>query len=80
MDDRGIDRAHLIGHSMGSLVAMTVADKAPARIASLSLISAAGFGKEINGAYISGFTEGSNRNALKLRLTNLFAHLTLVTH
>jgi pyruvate dehydrogenase E2 component (dihydrolipoamide acetyltransferase) len=79
MDDRGIERAHLIGHSMGSLVAMTVADKAPARVASLSLISAAGLGKEINGAYISGFAEGSNRNALKPQLAKLFADPTLVT-
>jgi pyruvate dehydrogenase E2 component (dihydrolipoamide acetyltransferase) len=79
MDDRGIDRAHLIGHSMGSLVAMTVADKAPACVASLSLISAAGLGKEINGAYISGFTEGGNRNALKPQLAKLFADPALVT-
>jgi pyruvate dehydrogenase E2 component (dihydrolipoamide acetyltransferase) len=79
MDDRGIGRAHLIGHSMGSLVAMTVADKAPTRVASLSLISAAGLGKEINGGYISGFTEGSNRNALKPQLAKLFADPTLVT-
>jgi pyruvate dehydrogenase E2 component (dihydrolipoamide acetyltransferase) len=79
MDDRGIDRAHLIGHSMGSLVAMTVADKAPARVASLSLISAAGLGKEINDAYISGFTEGGNRNALKPQLGKLFADPALVT-
>jgi pyruvate dehydrogenase E2 component (dihydrolipoamide acetyltransferase) len=79
MDDRGIGNAHLIGHSMGALVAMTVAAKAPARVASLSLIAGAGLGNEINGEYISGFTEGSNRNTLKPHLAKLFADPTLVT-
>ncbi|ASW01927.1 acetoin dehydrogenase dihydrolipoyllysine-residue acetyltransferase subunit [Paraburkholderia aromaticivorans] len=79
MDDRGIGNAHLIGHSMGALVAMTVAAKASARVASLSLIAGAGLGEEINGEYISGFTEGSNRNALKPQLAKLFADPALVT-
>ena len=79
MDDRGIDKVQLIGHSMGALIAMTVAAKAPGRVASLALISAAGLGKEINGDYIHGFTEGSNRNALKPQLAKLFADPGLVT-
>ncbi|TDY22658.1 pyruvate dehydrogenase E2 component (dihydrolipoamide acetyltransferase) [Paraburkholderia sp. BL6665CI2N2] len=79
MDDRGIDKVQLIGHSMGALVAMTVAAKAPGRVASLALISAAGLGTEINGDYIHGFTEGSNRNALKPQLAKLFADPGLVT-
>jgi Predicted hydrolases or acyltransferases (alpha/beta hydrolase superfamily) len=79
MDDRGIDKVQLIGHSMGALIAMTVAAKAPGRVASLALISSAGLGKEINGDYIHGFTEGSNRNALKPQLAKLFADPGLVT-
>lgn len=79
IDDRGIDKVHLIGHSMGALIAMTVAAKAPGRVASLALISGAGLGKEINGDYIHVFTEGSNRNALKPQLAKLFADPGLVT-
>ncbi len=79
LDDRGIGNAHLIGHSMGALIAMTVAAKAPGRVASLALIAGAGLGKEINGDYIQGFTEGSNRNALKPQLAKLFADPNLVT-
>ncbi|MGF6770176.1 pyruvate dehydrogenase E2 component (dihydrolipoamide acetyltransferase) [Paraburkholderia sp. GAS199] len=79
MDDRGIDKAHLIGHSMGALIAMTVAATAPARVASLALIAGAGLGKEINQAYIDGFAQGSNRNALKPHLAKLFADPSLVT-
>ncbi|MFP3569134.1 acetoin dehydrogenase dihydrolipoyllysine-residue acetyltransferase subunit [Paraburkholderia sp. SIMBA_030] len=79
LDDRGIGNAHLIGHSMGALVAMTVAAKAPGRVASLALISGAGLGDEINGDYIAGFAEGSSRNALKPHLAKLFADPALVT-
>lgn len=79
LDDRGIERAHLVGHSMGSLVAMTVAEKAPQRVASLSLIAGAGLGKEINREYIEGFVAGSSRNTLKPHLTKLFADPSLVT-
>jgi len=79
LDDRGIERAHLVGHSMGSLVAMTVADQAPQRVASLSLIAGAGLGEEINRDYIDGFVAGSNRNTLRAHLTKLFADPSLVT-
>ncbi|HYS63718.1 MAG TPA: acetoin dehydrogenase dihydrolipoyllysine-residue acetyltransferase subunit [Paraburkholderia sp.] len=79
LDDRGIGNAHLIGHSMGALVAMTVAAKAPQRVASLALIAGAGLGEEINGDYIAGFAEGSSRNALKPHLAKLFADPALVT-
>jgi pyruvate dehydrogenase E2 component (dihydrolipoamide acetyltransferase) len=79
LDDRGVERAHLIGHSMGSLVAMAVADQAPQRVASLSLIAAAGLGEQINRDYIDGFVAGSSRNTLKPSLTKLFADPSLVT-
>lgn len=79
LDDQKIERAHLIGHSMGSLVAMTVAQKAPQRVASLSLIAGAGLGPEIDGAYIDGFVAGNSRNTMKPHLGKLFADPTLVT-
>ena len=79
LDDRGIERAHLVGHSMGALVAMTVAARAPQRVASLALISGAGLGDEINREYIEGFTAGTSRNTLKPHLTKLFADGSLVT-
>ncbi len=42
MDALEIDRAHLLGFSMGGGVALDVADKAPDRIISLSLLSSIG--------------------------------------
>lgn len=43
-----IPRAHLVGHSMGGVVACLVAMKAPASVASMTLIAPGGFGPEIN--------------------------------
>ncbi|MEW6346447.1 MAG: acetoin dehydrogenase dihydrolipoyllysine-residue acetyltransferase subunit [Pseudomonadota bacterium] len=79
LDDRGIECAHLVGHSMGSAVSMTVAAKAPGRVASLALIAGAGLGEEINLEYIDGFVAGSTRNSLKPHLLKLFADGSLVT-
>jgi pyruvate dehydrogenase E2 component (dihydrolipoamide acetyltransferase) len=79
LEDRGIERAHLVGHSMGGAVSMTVAAKTPERVVSLALIAAAGLGEEINREYIEGFIAGSTRNALKPHLLKLFADESLVT-
>jgi pyruvate dehydrogenase E2 component (dihydrolipoamide acetyltransferase) len=79
LNDRGIDCAHVVGHSMGGVVAMTVAAKAPERFASLALIASAGLGEEIDREYIEGFVAGTSRNALKPHLAKLFAAPSLVT-
>ncbi|WP_321815833.1 MULTISPECIES: acetoin dehydrogenase dihydrolipoyllysine-residue acetyltransferase subunit [unclassified Paraburkholderia] len=79
LDAQQIERANLVGHSLGGAVAMAVADKAPARVASLALIASAGLGDDINGAYIEGFVAAANRNALKPHVTKLFADPALVT-
>jgi pyruvate dehydrogenase E2 component (dihydrolipoyllysine-residue acetyltransferase) len=51
----GIDRAHLVGHSMGGAIALAFAAAHPARAASLTLIAPAGLGPEINRDFIDGF-------------------------
>jgi pyruvate dehydrogenase E2 component (dihydrolipoamide acetyltransferase) len=57
----GIDKAHLVGHSMGGAIAATVARHHPERVASLTLIATAGLGAEINGAFIDGFVRAQRR-------------------
>src|SRR5205085_10328312 len=57
----GIERAHLVGHSMGGALAATLARDDPERVAALSLIATAGLGAEINGAFIDGFVRAQRR-------------------
>jgi pyruvate dehydrogenase E2 component (dihydrolipoamide acetyltransferase) len=57
----GLDRVHLVGHSMGGGVAIALAGRRPERVASLTLIAAAGLGPEINGAFIDGFVRAGRR-------------------
>ena len=78
LDTLRIERAHLVGHSMGAAVAATLACDAPERVESLSLVSAAGLGPEISAAYIDGFVAAESRRELKPVLLNLFADTSLV--
>jgi pyruvate dehydrogenase E2 component (dihydrolipoamide acetyltransferase) len=47
--ERGINQAHLVGHSMGGAIAVLIGLMAPERVASLTLLAPGGFGPEING-------------------------------
>jgi pimeloyl-ACP methyl ester carboxylesterase/membrane protein DedA with SNARE-associated domain len=52
LDARGIGRAHVVGFSMGGGVALEIARQAPARVASLALISSIGVQEmELLGSY-----------------------------
>ena len=79
LDALGANRAHLVGHSMGGAVALTVAARDPARIASLTLIAPSGFGPEINAGYLRGFADAQTRRELKPVIGQLFADESLVT-
>lgn len=56
-----IPRAHLVGHSMGGAVALTLAARNPARAASVTAIASAGLGPDINAAFIEGFIRATRR-------------------
>jgi pyruvate dehydrogenase E2 component (dihydrolipoamide acetyltransferase) len=56
-----IERAHLVGHSMGGAIALALAVAQPERTASLTLIASAGLGPEINGEFIDGFVKMERR-------------------
>jgi pyruvate dehydrogenase E2 component (dihydrolipoamide acetyltransferase) len=66
----GIERLHLVGHSMGGGIAISLALREPERVATLTLISSALLGPEINAAFIDGFVRAARRReaieALKL--------------
>jgi pyruvate dehydrogenase E2 component (dihydrolipoamide acetyltransferase) len=76
---QGISRAHLVGHSLGGAVVTAAAVRARDRVASLTLVAPAGFGSEINAAYLRGFADASSRRELKPHLSALFADPALAT-
>ncbi|HEY7812024.1 MAG TPA: acetoin dehydrogenase dihydrolipoyllysine-residue acetyltransferase subunit [Nakamurella sp.] len=80
LDALGLPTVHLVGHSMGGAVVTAVAgDPAAAgRVASLTLISPAGYGPEINADYLRGFASAETRRELKPHLLHLFADQSLV--
>jgi pyruvate dehydrogenase E2 component (dihydrolipoamide acetyltransferase) len=78
MDHLNVDKAHLVGHSMGGLVSGQTAIAHSDRVASLSLICSAGLGPDINGDYINGFVSAASRKELKPKLLHLFADKSLV--
>ena len=78
MDEMGLEKAHLFGHSMGGGVAASFAIQHPERVQSLSLIASAGLGEEINGEYIEGFIATNRRKEMTSVLGLLFANPDLV--
>jgi pyruvate dehydrogenase E2 component (dihydrolipoamide acetyltransferase) len=79
LDAVGVDRAHLVGHSMGGAIALGLALTEPERVASLTLVASAGLGDDINADYIDGFVAAGRRRELKSVLELLFADPSLVT-
>ncbi|MGC7102300.1 acetoin dehydrogenase dihydrolipoyllysine-residue acetyltransferase subunit [Amycolatopsis lurida] len=71
--EKGIERVHLVGHSLGGAVVTAVAAKEPGRVASLTLVAPAGYGTEINAGYLRGFAAAKSRRELKPHLGDLFA-------
>jgi len=57
----GIERLHLVGHSMGGGIAISFALQRPERVATLTLIASASLGPDINAAFIDGFVRASRR-------------------
>jgi len=79
LDALQIERAHLVGHSMGGAIAVGLAQQQPTRVATLTLIGSAGLGPEIDAAYVTGFASANTRGTLKPQLAKLFGNKELVT-
>jgi pyruvate dehydrogenase E2 component (dihydrolipoamide acetyltransferase) len=79
MNAMDVKSAHLVGHSLGGAIAMEIAREARDRVKSLTLISSAGLGPDINIDYINGFVAAQSRRDLKPVVEQLFANPSLVT-
>ena len=67
------DKIHLIGHSLGAALALSLADIRPRQISALTLIAPAGLGPEIDAATLSGIARASRVESLTPWLRRLTA-------
>lgn len=74
----GLTRVHVMGHSLGGGIALTLAHVAPQSVASLTLIAPAGLGPQINMDFITGFIEADRVRTLQDVLKYLVHDKTLI--
>ena len=78
-DGLGVERAHLVGHSLGGAAGLALADTRPERLASLTLIAPAGLGPDINSDALSGICNASRPKSLRPWLRSLVANEAIIT-
>jgi pyruvate dehydrogenase E2 component (dihydrolipoamide acetyltransferase) len=79
LDALSVRRAHLVGHSLGGAITLSLALDKPNIAQSLTLISPVGLGTEINAGFISGLIEADRRKEMKVVLQQLFSDAELVS-
>lgn len=72
LTERGIEKAHFVGHSMGGAISSLVALMAPERVASLTLIAPGGYGTEFNHPLLMQWAGAKTRDDLAEVLPNFF--------
>jgi pimeloyl-ACP methyl ester carboxylesterase len=72
-DAADLGQVHLVGHSLGGAVALALADIRPRRVASLTLISPAGLGPDMDAAILAGIARASRAESLAPWLKRLTA-------
>lgn len=73
MDALGLERAHLVGHSLGAGTALQLALAHPGRVASLALIAPVGLAEEIDPTFPAEFLAARKTRDLQQCLGRLFA-------
>jgi pyruvate dehydrogenase E2 component (dihydrolipoamide acetyltransferase) len=63
--ERGIERFHLAGHSMGGAIAALMALAEPGRVASMTLFAPGGFGPEINARLLERFASATSASDIR---------------
>lgn len=78
LDAVGIERAYLVGHSMGGALALLFAIKNPGRVTGLTLLAPAGLGSEVNMDFIDGFIAAGKRKEMRAVLELLVGDPALI--
>ena len=65
LEENGIERFHIAGHSMGGAVAALVAMRAPDKVLSLNLIAPGGMAADINADLLERFSKASDADELE---------------
>ncbi|MBN9673957.1 alpha/beta fold hydrolase [Roseibium aggregatum] len=68
----GLERVHLVGHSMGGAIAALVALKNPDKVASLTLLAPGGFGPEINHKLLRRYAAATELPEMEMLLEQFF--------
>ncbi len=79
LDEEGVRRCVLVGHSLGGAVALGLLDAGTVEVAALCLVAPAGLGPEIDGGFLSGLLRARSEASLAPWLRHLFADPALVT-
>ena len=79
LDALHVAKVHLVAHSLGGAIALSVTASNPERVASLTLIGPCGLGEGINQDFIEGFIAAQRRKEVKPVLQQLFANPDLVS-
>ena len=79
MDAVAMERAHLVGHSLGAAIALEIASTRPHRVTGLTLIAPAGLGTPINAEFIHGFITETRPRKLRPVIEMLAANAATVT-
>ncbi len=78
LDQLSLDQVHVVGHSLGGAIGLSLAAAHPTRVVGLTLIAPAGLGKDINSQFIEGFLAAKRYKPLKVVLEMLFADSGMV--
>ena len=78
-DGLDLDRAHVVGHSLGGACALALADIRAPRLASLTMIAPAGLGPAIDATVLDGLARASKPESLAPWLKAMVADPDLIT-